>query len=483
MKTNPRGTQIALIRPERGVFRVFGDATVNRKTQQGVMFEELFDKPVVVEFTRPGQSSDGGVILLKAADEKLGLTRRLAKGIRDPRQPGKIIHGLVDILCERIFGIGCGYPDGNDAARLSADPMMRLVCHGASKTARGLASQPTVSRLENGMSRTNLLRMAHALTDVAIDAARLRRRGRPVRRITIDLDPTEDPTYGDQQLTFFNGYYESWCYLPMVTTFTLDDESEQTPVAPVLRPGNATGSQGAIGILKRLLSKLRQAFPAARIVVRMDGAFATPEVLAWLEAQKLLYLVNMAKNSVLKRLAEPLMQEVRRQSGASGRTERAYGETMYKADTWDHPRRVVMKAEVTVLRGLDPRDNPRFVITNLKGSPTKVYRTYAERGDMENRIKELHDGLRFDLTSCTAFQANQFRNLLTVSAYLLLQQVRRCAAGTTCSGAQVWTLRDRLLKIGVTVRESARRILLEGPLAFPWFSTWRQIAVRLGASP
>ena len=451
--------------------------------RQSVLFEGLFDKPLEIEFTRPGQSSDGGVVLLKTIDEKLGLTRRMAEAIRDWRQHGKVEHDMLEMLRERVFGIACGYPNGNDAARLSMDPMIRLACHGTVEGDRSLASQPTLSRLENGVRRTDVLRMAYALTDAAIDDARKRRRNRRVKRITIDMDPTEDPTYGDQQLTFFNAYYDNWCYLPMVTTITLDDETDQIPVAPVLRPGNAKGSLGAIALLKRLLARLRVALPGAKILVRMDGAFATPEVLAWLEDQKLAYLVNMAKNTVLKRLAASLMRKARRLTRASGRTERLYGEVSYRAGKWGHARRMVIKAEVVVAPGREPRDNPRFVITNLPLAPKKAYRLYAARGDMENRIKELHDGLRFDLTSCTSFLANQFRNLLSAAAYILYQQLRRIAAGTACASAQVWTLRERLIKIGVTVRESTRRILLEGPLAYPWFGAWRHVALRLGASP
>lgn len=449
---------------------------------QGVLFAGLFDKPLSVEFTRPGQSSDGGVLLLKAVDEKLKLTQRLATALHDRRQPGKVIHATTEMVRERVFGIACGYPDGNDAAKLSDDPMMRLLCHGTATDEKTLASQPTLSRLENAVRRTDLLRMGYALTDTVIARERTRRRGR-VKQITIDMDPTEDPTYGGQQLTFFNAYYDNYCYLPMLTTLQFDGEPEHVMVAPVLRPGNAKGSLGAIALLKRLLPRIRAAFPGARIFVRMDGAFATPEVLAWLEAERLLYVVNMAKNAVLKRFAESLMKQVRREVKTSGRTEKRYGEAMYRAGKWSVARRAVIKAEVVVLEGREPRENPRFIITNLRWAPKRVYRFYAGRGDVENRIKELHYGLAFDRTSCTSFLANQFRILLAAAAYTLYQQLRRDAAGTDCARAQVWTLRDRLIKIGVVVRESVRRILVEGPLAFPWFGTWRHIAFRLGASP
>jgi len=464
-------------------------------TRQRVVFAGLFEKPLSVEFTQPSQSSDGGVVLLRAMDEKMGLTRRIAEALGDGRQPGKVAHRLEEMLRERIYGIACGYPECNEIARLAHDPAMKLACQGEAKGShdapgrqdeRPLASQPTLSRLENAPSRTALMRVAYAMTDAVIDREKFRHRKRSVRRLVIDMDPTDDPTFGGQQLTFFNAYYDNWCYLPMLTTLRLDDEAEQFLIAPVLRPGNAKGSLGAVSILKRLLPRLRAAFPQAQIYVRMDGAFATPEVFEWLEAQGLVYVINMAKNPVLKKLAERLMKRVRRLVKKTGHTEKEYAEARYKAGRWKHKRRVVIKAEVTVSEDepeKEPRDNPRFTITNLPLAPKNVYRFYRQRGDMENRIKELHHGLRFDLTSCPEFEANQFRNLLTAAAYMLYQQIRQDLGHTDCEQAQVWTLRERLIKIGVRIRETVRRIVIEAPQAYAWWTTWRRLAIALDASP
>ena len=451
-----------------------------RCNRQRVMFNDLFDKPAAVAFTAPDQSSDGGVLLLKAADEKMGLTEHMAGALRDERQAGKVVHPLQEMLIERVLGIGCGYPDGNDAARLTKDPAMLLCCD---RREESLASQPTLSRFENAATSTDLLRMGYAFTDRVIEHERQKRRRARVRRITLDLDPTEDRTYGGQQLTFFNAFYDNWCYLPMVTTVEFNDEPEHYLVAPVLRPGNAKASLGALAILKRLLPRLRKAFPKAKIFVRMDGGFAEAGVLDWLEAQRLSYTVNMPKNSVLKRLAAPWMPDLRRRVTASGQTATVFSEERYRAGTWKRDRRVIVKAEVVALAGREPRDNPRFLITNLPGKPKQVYKFYALRGDAENRIKELKDGLRFDLTSCTSFRANQFRNLLTAAAYALCQQLRHAARGTPCERAQVGTLRERLLKLAVVVRESVRRIWIEAPKTYAWLTTWRTVAVRLGASP
>lgn len=453
-----------------------------RKKAQRVVFAEMLPKPLVVEFTNPAQTSDGGALLLRAKDDQMRLTERMAEAIVDQRQEGKVRHSVQEMLRERSYGLACGYPDGNDARRLGLDPLLRLVCRGEIGGEPGLASQPTLSRLENTVRRTDLLRMGYAITDAVLETEQKRRWGKRVRQITVDMDPTEDPTYGGQQLTFFNSFYDNYCYLPMITTLKFDEEQDEVMVAPVLRPGNAPGKLGALGILRRLLPRVRQRFPLAALRVRMDGAFASPEIFNYLENEKLGYAVNMAKNKVLQRMAAPLLSRARRRAKRTGQTARVYGSFRYQAGKWSKPRRVVIKAEVTMLPDREPRDNPRFVVTNLPGTAREVYGWYGERGGMENRIKEL-GSVGFGLTSCTSFQANQFRNLLSGAAFILYQQLRRDIPDPQERRRQVWTLRERLVKIGMTVRESVRRILLEGPAAYPWQNLWRLLAFRLGASP
>lgn len=447
--------------------------------RQCVLWLEGQAKRVDFRFTRPSESSDGGAVLLRAADDRLGLTKRMAACVLDSRQSGKVLHPTVELLRERVFAIACGYPDCNDSRQLRVDPVMKLVCGRRPGDEQDLASQPTLSRFENAPRRRDLLTMAYELTQCVIDEQKRRRRRSKPSLITIDMDPTEDPTYGDQQLTFFNGYYDNWCYLPMVTTIQFDAEPEQFLVAPVLRPGNAPSSVGAIAVLSRLLPRLHEAFPGVRIRVRMDAGFATPQVFDWLEDHKLEYFVASRGNSVLLRLAAPYLREAKQLSKSSGRTEKVFAEVMYRAGTWKSERRTIIKAEVVRHEGCEPRDNCRFVITNMKWTPENCYTEYVQRGDVENRFKELHDGLAFDRTSCTAFLANQFRNLMTAAAYALYQCLRTAAKSTDCARAQVSTLRLRLIKIGVAVIESARRLLFNGPLSFPWFETWRSVAAAL----
>ena len=449
---------------------------------QTVLFPDLFPKPLVATFDQPHASSDGGAILLKAAEQRYGLIDGFARCLVDDRQPGKVRHTLEDLLAQRIFGLACGHPDANDADRLADDPIHKLLLGRDPIDGDPLASQPTISRFENQVGSQALYAMGRDLAANVIDRHRQRLHGR-ARRITIDLDPTDDPTHGAQQLTFFNGHYDSWCYLPLLAFVTFNDEAEQYLCAAILRPGNAPATRGARGTLIRLLDLLRVAFPRARVLVRLDGGFATPEILDRLDAEpRLDYVVAMGENAVLTRVAEPTMVEARTQSEASGQTEHVYTEARYAAKTWPHERRVVIKAEVVRLPGREPRDNPRFVITNLRQTPRFVYeRVYCARGDIENRIKELHDGLEIGRTSCGRFWANQFRVLLTAAAYVLMQELRLRAARTACARTQVTGLRARLLKLGVHVVVSVRRIVLHLPTSTPDLAAWRHIALALGA--
>lgn len=454
----------------------------NTTTQQSVLFPGLFRKPVVAKFDQRDGSSDGGAILLKAADQRLRLTEHLAGCIRDGRQPGKIAHELLELVQQRVFAIACGYADCNDAARLAADPIHKLLVGRDPIDGESLASQPTLSRFENSVSRTDLFRMAMVLGEVVIENQRQRRHGR-AKWITIELDPTDDPTHGGQQLSLFNGHYDTWCYLPVAGFLKFDDEPEQHLFTCILRPGNAPATLGALGILQRTLEKLIDTFPNTKILVRLDGGFASPEIFEYLEDAGLSYVVAMARNSVLARHAESLMKKARRKSKRTGETEHVYGVCRYAAKSWNRRRRVVIKAEVVRLEGREPKDNARFVITNLSDRPRAVYEdVYCQRGDVENRIKELHHGLEIDRTSCTRFWANQLRVLMTAAAYVLMQELRTHAAGTSSARAQVATLRERLIKLGVWVEQSVRRIVLHFPAAFPFKDDWYRLARALNAS-
>jgi len=454
---------------------------------QPLLFEDLLDQDVQVTFDAPDQSSDGGALLLAAVDRKLGLTERLAAAFHDLRQPGKVDHTLLEVLRQRVLGLASGYEDGNDAGRLSDEPLLGFLCGKHEDDA--LASASTLCRIENAATRRDLLRLGHAFTDVVIAHQQRLRRKQRVRRISIDLDPADDPTHGQQEFSFFNAHYDTHCYLPLLAFLTFHDqqgceEPEQFLVAALLRPGNVPATAGARGLLRALIRKLRAAFPEAIMRVRLDGGFAAPETFAFLEAQRVEYLVNMAGNAVLEKLAEPFMELARERAARTGQAAQMYARLWYGAHTWPHARPVVCKAEVVIGADGSARDNPRFVVSNLDELPRRVYRKrYCRRGEVENRIKELINGVALGRTSCTAFLANQLRVFFSAAAYALFQVLRAACAGTELARAQVQRLRDTLVKVSAYVRRVTRRLYLALPETYPWQTVWRTAAACIGAWP
>lgn len=452
-------------------------------TAQGVLFDSLLDRPLHVHFDQPRSSSDGGAVLLKAADERLGLTARLGACLSDAREPSRIQHSMTDLVRQRVFGIATGYEDCNDAARLIDDPILRLLLDRDPVHGAPIASQPTLCRFENRIDVRSIVRMGQELADTVIER-QVERRGGRARRITIDLDPTDDPTHGTQQLGLFNAFYDAWCYLPVAGFVTFDDDPEPYLWGWVLRSGTARACEGAPSILARLFRRLRTAFAGVTLRVRLDGGFADPQLLDFLDQERVEYVVGLPSNAVLAREAVEALERARDTSFASGEAAREYLDCRYEANSWEDDRRVVIKAEVVRLPGRAAKDNARFVVTNLKQGARFVYEdVYCQRAVIENRLKELLHGLAIDRTSCHAFLANQVRGLLTAAAYVLYQELRAAAVDTSLAAAQVTTLRERLVKLGARVTSSTRRIRLQLPDSAPWRSDWVAIAKALGAVP
>lgn len=449
---------------------------------QTVLFADLFAKPLVARFDRSHASSDGGAVLLAAADRRLGLLDRLAACLEDRREPGKIRHELKALLAQRVHALACGYPDGNDASRLAFDPIHKLLAGHDPLGDDALASQPTLSRFENAVGPRELFRMSETLAETVIERHRRRRHGR-ARRIIVDLDVTDDPAHGAQQLSFFNGFYDTWCYLPLLGFISFNGEPEHHLVAAVLRPGNAGRQLAVLGVLRRLVDHLHRAFPEARVLVRLDSGFVFPQLFDYLDSRpRLDYVVAYARNPVLERAARHDLRRARRASRRSGHSERVYGQVFYQADTWPRQRRVIYKAEHLLAPDKKPKDNLRCVVTNLPGSAETVYEhLYCLRGDAENRIKELVNDLALGRTSCSRFWANQFRVLLSAAAYVLFQEIRLHARRTRLARAQVATLRDLLLKLGTEVERSVRRFVVHLPATAPYRDAWQRIATGLGA--
>lgn len=449
-------------------------------SRQSVLFPLLLSKPFEIHFDEADTTSDGGAVLVKAVDDRLGLTGRMISCLVDGRQASKVVHSFADMFRQRVYGLACGYADVNDVAKIGRDPLHKSLLGRDAVTDADLASQPTLSRFENMLGPRDLYRMSQALCEAVLD--RHRKRLRKVKRVTIDMDPTDDATHGQQELAFFNGHYSSWCYLPMLSFVTFNNESEQYLVSAVLRPGVASAREGAIGILSRLIASVRDRFPRARIRVRLDGGFAGSEMFDYLESEGVEYVAAMAENSVLARRARRALGRARRLSRESGQSEAVFDETLYAAGSWKkRKRRVIYKAEVVRLEGRTPRDNCRFVVTNLSCTPKNVYKVYRQRGDSENRIKEAKNSLYLDRTSCRRFWANQLRVLMTAAAFALFQEIRLKLKRTSLAGAQVETIRLKLLKIGGRLKTTVRRSVLHLSGHHPWAKDWIQVARRLGA--
>jgi hypothetical protein len=450
--------------------------------RQSVLFPDIFSKPIVVTSDEQRLSSDGGSILLLPVDRAMQLTETLAAAIEDSRQPGKVTHEQLSVVRQRVFAIANGYPDANDAAQLARDPMLLLASGRSPTDKQPLASQPTLSRFENAARPRTLLAMAEALARTVLRYQQQRRRQHPPRLIRIDIDPTCDPTYGQQEFSVFNGFYGTSCYLPLLVTISFDNEPAKFLVAAVLRPGNASSLQGTLGVVRRLVSLLREYFPRVRLRLRADSAFAVPLLLDCLEAASIEYVIGIASNRVLERLSARLMRRARRRCRRTGRKVTLYGDAHYRAGSWPARRRVVYKAEVVVYPQREPRDNDRYLVTNLKRGAAGVFAEFHGHHDMENRIKEIKLDLRMDKTSCESFAANQLRVLLSLAAAMLLQAFQQKLTAGEFAGAQMGTIREKLFKRAVRVIESVRRIVLQFSAHYPWMDAWRQIAFAVGAT-
>jgi hypothetical protein len=407
------------------------------------------------------------VLLLRQLDERLGLTRRLMGCLVDRREPGKVQHDLLSLLRQRIYQIACGYEDCNDADHLRADPALKLAV-GRAPSEDDLASQPTLSRLENTMGWRECWRLSEALLDCYL----ARYRGDPPTRLVLDVDATDDETHGDQQFAFFHGYYDEHCYLPLLVFAQAEGKGEQDLIASLLRPGNVHGGHRAMAMLKAIVTRLREAFPECVIELRADSALALPEVYEGCEKLAIPYTISLPKNERLIEMAQPWRRDAQAIHAETGEKVQVFGEFRYAAHSWSHERRVICKAEV-----MSQGENPRFVVTSRRGpKPKALYRFYCQRGDPENRIKELKLDLKADRLSCHRFWANQFRLLLHAAAYVLMQAMRKLLAGTDLARAQVATLRLYLLKVGARLRESARRVLVQLPSAYAWLDLWHLLA-------
>ena len=430
-------------------------------TSETIEFPACRKRRVEAAFDGGEVTSNGGALLLRQADRRLGLTAAVAGGLSDVRQRGKVKHRLVDMLRQRVFGIALGYEDLNDHAALRHDAALQT----ASGRDTPLASAPTLCRFETRAEPACAWLSHGVLVDVFIASFEA-----PPEELVLDFDATDDAVHGHQEGRFFHGYYDRYCFLPLYV-FCGDHL-----LVSYLRPSKIDQAKHAWAILALLVRRLRQAWPDVRIVFRGDSGFCRHRMLGWCERRGVGYIVGLAKNKRLDRLATPWLDRAASGFAASGDKQRLFGEFAYAAGTWRRTRRVIARIEH------GPKGtNPRYIVTNLEGEARALYeKLYCARGDMENRIKEQQLDLFADRTSCHRWWPNQLRLLHASLAYVLMAAIRRLAlAGTEMARAQCGTIRLKLLKIGAVITRNTRRVRFHFSSACPDQALFRLAAARL----
>jgi hypothetical protein len=420
-------------------------------------FPAVERKKVIAAFDGGRVTSDGGVMLLAAAERRLRIAETLAPLITDRRDPLLVTHGVDDILRARMLAIACGYEDADDLDHLRTDPAFKLACGRLPDTGADLCSQPTVSRWENAPGLREVVRMSYAMVDIYCASY-----ARTPAAVTLDIDDTVDVVHGHQQLALFNAHYDERCFMPI----HVYDTATARPVAMLLRPGKTPSGAEIRNHLRRLVRRIRSHWPNTRLTIRGDGHYGRPEVMAWCEANGVDYVLGLPGNTVLDRLVEPIADDVRvRRAEAQAPVVRCYAETRYGAKSWGCARRVAARIEATP-KGLDIR----YVVTNLThGSAEWLYDTmYCARGQAENLIKLHKTQLASDRTSCRSPLANQVRLVLHTAAYWLLLTVRDAIPKPQpLATAEFTTLRMRLIKIAARITETATRVRIAFAAACP----------------
>jgi hypothetical protein len=397
-------------------------------------------RKIGADFSGGAISSDGGVMLLRQVDRKIGLSRAVAAALADRRDARRITHDLRDLVAQRLYGLCCGYEDLNDHDQLRHDPLMQT----AMDKAEELASSPTLSRLETGATRADCMALNRVLVDQFIAG-----QDKVPEELILDIDASDVPLHGEQELSQFHGYYDHYCYLPLYAF------CGQAMLACLLRPSRIDGAKQATAVIKLLVGRLREAWPAVRLIVRADSGFCRQRLLRWCERQEVGYLIGVARNARLHRVVGAWEAELETAFGETGVKQRAIHEFRYAADSWNIERRIVSRLEYG-----DKGTNPRFVVTNLDHPPAELYDSlYCQRGEAENRIKEAQLDLFGTRASSSKFLANWLRLMWAALAYTLMCRLREMAlAGTELARASAATIRVRLLKIGASIVRNTRRI-------------------------
>jgi len=411
-------------------------------------------------------TSDGGLLWLAKVDEELGVCESLSNHIPEWRGP-YVRHSVLTLVRQRVLQIACGYEDQNDSDTLRTDPLLKAVCGLLPEAERDLASQPTMCRLENAPSARDCVRIARALAEVYV---RQRSKEGAPKKILLDFDSTDDPTYGEQEGSAYHGYHRQRMYHPLLV---FDGQTDQL-VTAVLRGGATHASKGALAVLKRVVKRIRRAWgEGLGIEIRADAGFAVPEIYDYCEEEGIDYTIGLISNPRLEAMAEPLLARAQRESEAlCGAKVRLLSDASYRAGSWEHARRVIYKAEM-----LQKGTNTRFVVSTRREDPRSLYEFYVGRGESEGWIKDFKRALKADRLSCHRFLANQFRLLLHAAAYWLLDEVRRKLVGAGVRRMQLDTLRLLVVKIGGRVRQLLTKIRLHLSSGHPGQRLWQALSL------
>jgi len=430
---------------------------MNKNNQIALSFPEIEGKKIRVDFLGGEVTNDAGVLLLREVENEIGIISQIGNCINDKRHQSYIDHSYEKMITQRVFQISCGYEDANDCDRLRNDPGFKMSCETLPLSGCALASQPTMTRLENNVSQTTLYRIGSAFVDNFIASY-----SKPPRRIILDIDDTDDPTHGAQQCSLFNSYYDEYCYQP----FHIYEGNSGKLILTVLRPGKRPTGAETVSIIRRVVEKIRAKWPRVIITIRGDSHFSSPEMFDLCKTMQLRYTLGLTGNKrllaivhedvdILKRCYEVLEDDIKH-----------FLELQYKADSWKASQRVICKIEVNGYG-----TNIRFIVTSKKcGKARRIYdKDYCGRGRMENFIKNHKTFLHSDRTSCHSFQANQFRLFLHGAAYVLMHKLleRTLSPGDMIKN-QFNTVQQKVLKIAARIVEYATIIKVHLPSSLKW---------------
>jgi hypothetical protein len=444
-------------------------------SSQGVdqlSFDFLPQFPVVVQPSEGQMSSDAGLLPLRQFDERWKYSSRMIQCLPDPCLSRE--QSLLSMLRQRLFGILAGYEDCNDHDTLRDDPVFKMVT-GRLPEDRALASQPTLSRFENMVTPAMLQKLIDFTIATGIERLKQKHGGALPGAITLDLDATDDPTHGHQQLTLFHGYFGQYQYFPLI----ISEPTTRHLFVAWLRPGTAHAALGAEDDLMRVVNALRQERPDIQIHVRGDAGFGLPKMYDICEQNRLTYTFGFSANARLKRLTEDLMNQAVEQYGQLKQKQRLFDCFDYQCDTWNHPRKVIAKAECH-----EQGTNLRFVVTNHAGVESsqdaqREYDDYVQRGESEHRMDELKNGLHMDRLSCHRFMANFFRLLLHTAAMNLLNAARDDQSlPEVLRVGQPCTWRTQVIKVAAVIVQSTRRIVVKLANHWPWWTMYQAVGQR-----